>query len=136
LQVPVPTLDLERIRADFEARHERQFGHYQPNGQIEIVHLRLAGIGRLTQVQPPDRAQTKTKPIPYEHRLVHLDAQFGFQTVPIYDGNEMRPGHELTGPALIEERNTTILVGPGDRLEIDSSDNFLIHVAASAGVAG
>jgi N-methylhydantoinase A len=136
LQVPVPTLDLERIRADFEARHERQFGHYQPNGQIEIIHLRLAGIGRLTQVQPPDRPKTKTKPIPYEHRLVHLDAQFGFQTVPIYDGNDMRPGHELKGPALIEERNTTILVGPGDRLEIDSSDNFLIHVAAAVGVVG
>jgi N-methylhydantoinase A len=136
LQVPVPSLDLKRIRADFEARHERQFGHYQPNGQIEIVHLRLAGIGRLTQVQPPDRPKTKTKPIPYEHRSVHLDAQFGFQTVPIYDGNEMRPGHELVGPALIEERNTTVLVGPGDRLEIDSSDNFLIHVAAAAGVVG
>jgi N-methylhydantoinase A/oxoprolinase/acetone carboxylase beta subunit len=39
----------------------------------------------------------------------------------------------LKGPALIEERNTTILVGLEDRLEVDASDNFLIHVAASAG---
>ena len=48
LQVPAPSLDLARIRADFEARHERQYGHHQPDGEIEIVHLRLAGIGRLT----------------------------------------------------------------------------------------
>ena len=58
LQVPAPSLEIARIRADFEARHEREFGHYQPNGQIEIVHLRLAGVGHLTQVHSPDRATT------------------------------------------------------------------------------
>ena len=44
-------LDPSRIRADFEARHERQYGHYQPGGEIEIVHLGLAGIGRLNGPQ-------------------------------------------------------------------------------------
>jgi N-methylhydantoinase A len=136
LQVPAPSLDIARIRSDFEARHERQFGHHQPNGQIEIVHLRLAGVGRLAQVRSPDRAKTKTKPVPYAHRSVHLDARSGFQAVPIYDGNQLRPGQRLKGPAIIEERNTTILVGPGDRLEIDASDNFLIHVATSTGAVG
>jgi N-methylhydantoinase A len=135
LQVPAPSLDVARIRSDFEARHERQFGHHQPNGQIEIVHLRLAGVGRLAQVRSPDRAKTTTKPVPYAHRSVHLDARSGFQAVPIYDGNELRPGQSLSGPAIIEERNTTILVGPDDRLEIDASDNFLIHVATSTGLA-
>jgi N-methylhydantoinase A len=133
LQVPAPSLDPARIRADFEARHDRQFGHHQPNGQIEIVHLRMAGIGRLAQVRPRDHARTKLEPVPYQHRLVHLDTRSGFQTVPIYDGNLLRPGQGLKGPALIEERNTTILVGLEDRLEVDESDNFLIHVAASAG---
>ena len=134
LQVPAPSLDIARIRADFEARHERQFGHHQPNGQIEIVHLRLAGIGRLARVRSPDRARTTTKPVPYARRSVHLGAQAGFQAVPIYDGNQLRPGQSLSGPAIIEERNTTILVGPDDRLEVDASDNFLIHVAFPRGV--
>ena len=51
--------------------------------------------------------------------------------MPIYDGNALRPGQKSTGPALVEERNTTILIGPDDRLEVDASDNFLIQVAAS-----
>jgi N-methylhydantoinase A len=136
LQVPVPCLDVARIRSDFEARHERQFGHHQPSGQIEIVHLRLAGIGRLIQVKPSDRSKSKTRPVPREHRPVHLGPASGFQTVAVYDGNQLRPGHKLNGPALIEERNTTILVGHGDRLEIDASDNFLIHVAALTEVIG
>jgi N-methylhydantoinase A len=133
LQVPAPSLDMDRIRADFEARHDRQFGHHQPNGQIEIVHLRLAGIGRLAQPRSPDHAKIDIEPVAYEHRRVHLDMHTGFQAVPIYDGNQLRPGQKLDGPALVEERNTTILVGPGDRLEVDASDNFLIHVAALAG---
>jgi N-methylhydantoinase A len=54
--------------------------------------------------------------------------------LPVYDGNLMRPGQALEGPALIEESNTTILLGIGDRLEIDLSNNFLIHVAAAGAV--
>ena len=49
LQVPMKEWDVAAIRADFEARHQRQFGHFQPNGQIEIVHLRLVGIARLSR---------------------------------------------------------------------------------------
>ena len=52
LQVPVQSLDPSRIRGDFEARHARQYGHYQPGGDIEIVHLGLAGIGRLKGAEP------------------------------------------------------------------------------------
>jgi N-methylhydantoinase A len=135
LQVPIDNWDIASIRADFEARHQRQFGHHQPNGQIEIVNLRLVGVARLSGIRLPDLPLTDAAPVPHEQRAVHLDPQSGFRTVPIYDGNRMRPGQKVDGPALIEERNTTILIGAGDRLEIDASDNFLIHVAAAGGAA-
>ena len=80
-----------------------------------------------------DLPTTDVAPAPYERRSVHLDTKSGFQTLPIYDGNLMQPGQKLHGPALIEESNTTILIGTGDRLEVDASDNFLIHVAAAGG---
>jgi N-methylhydantoinase A len=127
--VPAPVLDLAQVRAEFEARHQRQYGHYQPDGEIEIVHLRLAGIGRLKRVPPPPRRLTKAQPIPHTRRSLFLDAQAGFQLVPVYDGNTLQPGQQIDGPALIEERNTTILIGRHDRLEIDAHDNFLIRVA-------
>jgi N-methylhydantoinase A len=135
LQIPVNDWDLTSIRADFEARHQRQFGHYQPNGQIEIVHLRLVGIARLSRTRHRDLPASNSPPTPHAQRSVHLDAQSGFRVVPIYDGNRLHPGQKLDGPALIEEKNTTILIGVGDRLEIDVSDNFLIHVAAIGGAA-
>lgn len=132
LQVPVDRWDVPSVRVDFEARHQRQFGHYQPDGQIEIVHLRLIGNARLGRLRRPDLPATGTAPMPYDRRSVYLDARSGFRTVPVYVGNEMRPGQKVSGPALIEEKNTTILIGRGDRLEIDASDNFLVHVAKPA----
>ena len=133
LQIPMRGWDLASIRADFEGRHQRQFGHHQPNGQIEIVHLRLVGIARLSRIERPDLPTISSAPAPYEHRAVHIDPQLGFQMLPVYDGKWLRPGQELSGPALIEESNTTILIGNGDRLEIDASDNFLVRVAATDG---
>ena len=133
LQVPVKNWNVASICADFEARHQRQFGHFQPNGRIEIVQLRLVCIARLSRLQRPDLSMTNAVPAPYERRSVHLDMQSGFRMLPVYDGNSLRPGQKLNGPALIEESNTTILIGIGDRMEIDASDNFLIHVAAAGG---
>ncbi|MCK1634667.1 hydantoinase/oxoprolinase family protein [Bradyrhizobium sp. 162] len=132
LQVPVNSWEAWSVRAEFETRHQRQFGHYQPDGQIEIVHLRLVGIARLGRVRRPDLPALETTPVPCERRSVYLNRTSGFQTVPVYDGNEMRPGQAVSGPALIEEKNTTILIGLGDRLEVDASDNFLVHVTNPA----
>ncbi|WFU31341.1 hydantoinase/oxoprolinase family protein [Bradyrhizobium brasilense] len=132
LQVPFDVWDIPSIRADFEARYQRQFGHCPPDGRIEIIHLRLVGSAQLSRVRRPNLLATEIDPVPYERRSVYVDPLFGFRVVPVYHGNEMCPGQSLRGPALIEEKNTTILIGPSDRLEIDASDNFLIHVAKPA----
>jgi N-methylhydantoinase A len=129
IQVPAPVLDVAQVRTAFEERHTRQFGHHQPDGEIEIVHLRLAGIGRLNKVPQPKRELTTVQPLPRLCRSLYIDARAGFVDVPIYDGNALRPGHLIAGPALIEERNTTILIGPGDCLQVDAFDNFTIQVA-------
>jgi N-methylhydantoinase A len=95
------------------------------------MHLQLAAIGRLKRAPAPAHELIKARPVPRERRSLYLDAQAGFEIAPVYDGNQLRPGHAIDGPALIEEKNTTILIGHNDRLEIDAADNFLIFVAPS-----
>ena len=65
-----------------------------------------------------------------ERRRVWLDPAHGWQEVPVYDGADLTPGCVLDGPLLIEERTTTAFVGARDRLEVDSRDDFLVHVGA------
>jgi len=44
-------------------------------------------------------------------RRAYFDGRF--TTVPVYDGAALRPGHEMKGPAIVEETFTTVVLHPG-----------------------
>jgi N-methylhydantoinase A len=46
--------------------------------------------------------------------------------VPVYDRYLLAPGATLEGPAIIEERESTIVIGPEARIEIDSARNVSV----------
>ena len=120
--------DPKRIRADFEAEHQRQYGHIQPAGAIELTRQRVAATGRLPALQAEELRETEAAPIPIERRRVWLDTKSGWVETPVYEGWNLRPGQSLDGPAVIDEYTTTVLVGPNDRLEVDAAGNFAIHL--------
>jgi N-methylhydantoinase A len=61
-----------------------------------------------------------------------VDARRGWAEVPIYRGNQLAPGHGFTGPAIVEEQTTTVLIGAGDALTVDAAGNFVIDLAREA----
>ena len=52
-----------------------------------------------------------------------------FADTPVYDGDELGCGHEIEGPAIVEERFTTIVIHPGQRSRIDSAGNYVITIS-------
>jgi N-methylhydantoinase A len=50
-----------------------------------------------------------------------------FVETPVYDGDEIGHGHRIEGPAIVEERFTTIVVYPGWLAELDAHGNYLIQ---------
>ena len=46
---------------------------------------------------------------------------------PVYDWDRMAPGHTLTGPALIDDKTTTVLVVPGFNCEVDAHHNLVMR---------
>ena len=44
----------------------------------------------------------------------------GWREVPVYALDDLRPGHTLTGPAIIEAETTTVLVDTGDRVTVNA----------------
>ncbi|HEY0183500.1 MAG TPA: hydantoinase/oxoprolinase family protein [Rhodopila sp.] len=126
--VAVDALEPTGIRRDFEARHEQLYGYSQPRGEIEVVNLRLASVGRAAPLFVRAMPASAEPPRAAEHRAVWIDAATGTTEVPVYDGPSLRPGQTLTGPAVIDEATTTILVGTGDRLTVTAAGNYLIHL--------
>lgn len=122
--------DGDAARRTFEAEHQRLFGHIQPGGRLSITALRVVGRGLLDWTPPAARSPQAGPPKPRERRKVWIDPDHGWRDVPVYDGDDLRPGCTLDGPLLIEERTTTAFIGPRDRLEVDPRDDFLVHVGA------
>ncbi len=130
IRVPLTNgFDPAGIRKAFEAEHDRQFGHIQPDGAIEITSLHVVGRGLFAEVTAGRRERADGAPTPVETRTVYQNAADGWADTPVYAGADLEPGHQLDGPLLVEEQTTTVFVGVGDRLEVDAADNFLIHLS-------
>ena len=50
----------------------------------------------------------------------------GFAAVPVYDRYLLEPGATLEGPAVVEERESTVVIGPGSQAEVDGARNLVV----------
>lgn len=60
-------------------------------------------------------------------RAVYLDPQQGVKPLPVYDRERLGHGHALAGPAIVESRQTTMVIPAGWTLQVDRYDNALIE---------
>lgn len=120
----------DTMRALFEQEHQRLYGHIQPESDIDIVNLRTAGRGRLPELMNEAAVAVKEDPDPIGTRRVFLNEQLGWQDIAVFSGATLRPGHTLTGPAIIEEATTTLFVADALPVEVDHSNNYVIHLSS------
>ena len=62
------------------------------------------------------------------HRPAYFPELGGFHPAPVYDRYGLAPGVELRGPAIVEERESTAVVGPGARARVDEFLNLIVEV--------
>jgi N-methylhydantoinase A len=130
MSVPVPegeTLDepdLLELAERFHDQHERERGFCFRNQQPLVRGVRIAvrsttpkpdHFAELGTVTDAAQAQTGTRP-----------AYFGVEFVdtPVHDGVRLGPGAAITGPALVEEPFTVIVVPPGATLRLDGLGSY------------
>lgn len=107
----------------FNRRHTEEYGHIREEEMPEIVGVRLA-----TQVDTASPLVSKgfAAPVaaatPAKHRRANLGE--GFQDTAVHLGSALRPGHEVTGPGIIEESFTTIVVYPGWSARVDDAGDY------------
>ena len=56
----------------------------------------------------------------------------GYHDCPVYTRGLLAPGMEVIGPALIEERESTCVIGPGDLVRVDARRNLVADLAAQS----
>jgi N-methylhydantoinase A len=130
------TAAIDDTRARFDAQHHSRYGHAAPDQSIEIVNLRLVvtvprmqdTIGRwLAEPWKPDGAAAE------QRRPVVFDDPKRPAETRILWRPYLGAGSEIAGPALIEEANSTTLIGPGDRATIDAYGNIIVTLQEGEG---
>jgi N-methylhydantoinase A len=110
--------DAGSIAARFHAAHRKAYGHADEASPVELVNLRLIGLGRLDR--PPAEAEERAErhePKAIDERPAWLDRRSGFQACRHYDRAALKPGALIRGPALIHQLDSTTLVLPGSLAE-------------------
>jgi N-methylhydantoinase A len=125
LLVPAPpetwrTLDPAPLGRRFREMHERVYGFAAEDEPIQVVNLRLVarGLAEPPKLAPVPRADG-TGPVPAAHRRVFVDDSSGSQDCPVYRRSDLRAGHSIDGPAVIEQFDATLFVMAGQAGVVD-----------------
>lgn len=138
LNVGLPNGELSRqtqdeIRATFFARYREQYGHLPNNAggtpaAIEFMSWRITVRGPQPQVQfartPPLAAGMARK----GSRLAYF-GEHGWCDTSVYDRYALAAEVKLVGPAIIEERESTVILPPNMQAYVDGQLNLRIKVA-------
>ena len=112
----------ERLIARFEEEHERRYGFRDPDSEVELVAIGVSLVGAATDVAP--RAATGAGPTKTTRR-VHLGGDWVEARVL---RGEPREGAEITGPAVVELPEATLVLPPGWRAHVDAHGSIVCEV--------
>jgi N-methylhydantoinase A len=132
VQLPSLTLaatDIATIRENFFASYRLHFGRVLEDASIEALTWRLACVAPNLDIRigAQDARHGDVQSARRGQREV-LFEEHGWQTCAVYDRYALPHGAAFSGPALIEERESTCVVGPGAQIKVDEMRNLVIEL--------
>jgi N-methylhydantoinase A len=130
-EVSLPLFPLEDLESRFHAEHHRLYGYSLADERtpLELINLRARAIG-LTD-KPAWRAEERDGPDPAHalknERPVWVPEDGDFRNAPVFDGHRLRHGNRVPGPAVVEQRNTTLFVSASFDVEVDALGSFVVR---------
>jgi 5-oxoprolinase (ATP-hydrolysing)/N-methylhydantoinase A len=127
---PIGTESLPAIREAFARAYEARYTKVFDGARIEAVNFRLRCVGPQPAISVTGAAggagsEGRVK----GHRRTWF-AEGSFDAA-VYDRYALVPGDRFDGPAIVEERESTTIIGPRDRVRVDDALNLCIEVAAT-----
>src|SRR5919108_1205361 len=122
------TDDIPRLQAGFDQEYERMYKRLNPDVDVEALNWRVivAGPRPALTGQRPDGQPSPREARRKGERPAYFPETSGYIDCPVYDRYQLAPGTAFHGPAIIEERESTVVVGPGAGVEVDGHRNVVI----------
>jgi N-methylhydantoinase A len=113
----------------FQRSYVAAFTRTPPTAQVEIINVRVCA-----SLEAEARAAPKPSSVAHSARAIKAarPAYFpefkGFRETRVYDRYGLAPGDAFDGPAIVEERESTLVIGPGGRFEVAADGNIIVTI--------
>ncbi|PYN55021.1 MAG: methylhydantoinase [Candidatus Rokuibacteriota bacterium] len=133
LTVPVPggRLDadaLVRVRASFDEVYAARYGYANPAEPVEIVTWKLSAVGGAPRIALAKAATRSVGESRKGTRRAYFPETRGYVDTPVYDRYALAAGTSLSGPAIVEERESTTVLPPGLTAAVDEYANLIAEM--------
>ncbi len=139
LKVPIPAGPLDEAALDtvweaFHAAHAAEYGHAFRQSPIEIVNVRVSGIGVMPKLKPltaPEGGSLEAATIRTGPCVFRVDGVLERFETTFYRRTLLPVGEAFAGPAIVLQRDSTTVVPPRSIARVDAAGNILITLEAS-----
>jgi N-methylhydantoinase A len=137
IRVPLPPGALDAWHADalvteFQCVYRELYERLGPPVAIEILNWRVASSGPSPRLQlrigAPENGHASVDAALKGARPAYFPEVSSFVETPVYDRYRLSPGAKFTGPAIVEERESTVVVGPGAACRVDDKHNLVVEI--------
>ena len=134
VSVPLPDGNLQithtaEINTRFEQIYETLYGRRGPDVPLEVINWRVVASGPRPQMNIRLSTDSRTKNNQRKgSRLAFFPETGGYVETVIYDRYSLQPGFEFAGPAIIEERESTLIIGAHGQARVDERLNIEIKL--------
>ncbi|MBI2204491.1 MAG: hydantoinase/oxoprolinase family protein [Candidatus Rokubacteria bacterium] len=133
LTVPVPSgrLDaaaLARVRRAFDEIYAARYGYATGTEPVEVVTWKLSAVAGAPRVALPKAAAGTGDPIKGRRRAYFPEMR-SYIDCPVYDRYVLGAGMKVSGPAIVEERESTTVLPPGVTATVDEYANLVAVLA-------
>jgi N-methylhydantoinase A len=121
--------DLARISAAFEKAYTTLYGRKGPDVPLEVVNWRVVASGARWEMNLKlPRHGKAAKDARKGSRQAYFAEHGGYVEAAIYDRYALQPGMSFAGPAIVEERESTLVVGVSARAQVDEQLNVVVEL--------
>jgi N-methylhydantoinase A len=139
LKIPFPAgvigkRELEDILRHFHATHEREYGHAFPDNPIEIVNVRVIGVGQMPKIAKltaPKGATLADARVRTGQCVFRIDGELRSFETSFYRRHLLPVGEAFSGPAIVLQKDSTTVIPPGCSAINDPAGNLILTIAGA-----
>ncbi|MFQ5731783.1 MAG: hydantoinase B/oxoprolinase family protein [Planctomycetaceae bacterium] len=113
--------------------HQQLYGYVHERRPVEIVAARVEVVGRSETPEEPAAMPQARIPMPIETAQTWFDG--GERETAVFVRDDLRPGDEITGPAIVCEPTSTVVIDPGWQATVLSRGELVLSACGANDVA-